>query len=162
PQRLYRRGREEVPDGDQTVPFGRSRLAREGSDVTLIAWSAAVELCQRAADELAGEGVSAGVLDLRSLVPLDVEGLVAEVGRTGSASTASGSSRSTRTIAAASGGWSSASCGAASRSRSAPRRPSPGCTTPTSCPRSGTGARRRSLRRGTGAGCCCTSRPWTT
>src|SRR5205085_7072175 len=65
PQRLYRKGREEVPDTDVTVPFGRARVAREGSDVTLIAWSGAVELCERAADELAAEGCSAGVLDLR-------------------------------------------------------------------------------------------------
>jgi pyruvate dehydrogenase E1 component beta subunit len=85
PQRLYRKGREDVPAGDVTVPFGRARVAREGADVTLIAWSAAVELCERAADELAAEGCSAGVLDLRSLVPLDVETLVAEVTRTGRA-----------------------------------------------------------------------------
>ena len=85
PQRLYRKDREEVPDGDYTVPFGKARLAREGSDVTLIAWSAAVELCLRAADDLTREGISAGVLDLRSLVPLDVECLVAEVSRTGRA-----------------------------------------------------------------------------
>jgi pyruvate dehydrogenase E1 component beta subunit len=85
PQRLYRKGRDEVPAGDVTVPFGRARVAREGGDVTLIAWSAAVELCERAADELAAEGCSAGVLDLRSLVPLDVETLVAEVTRTGRA-----------------------------------------------------------------------------
>ena len=85
PQRLYRRSREEVPAGDVTVPFGRARLARGGSDVTLIAWSAAVELCERAAAELAAEGCSASVLDLRSLVPLDVDTLVAEVTRTGRA-----------------------------------------------------------------------------
>ncbi len=85
PQRLYRKGREEVPDGDYTVPFGRVRLAREGRDVTLVAWSAAVELCLRAADELEGEGLSASVLDLRTLVPLDIDGLVSEVSRTGRA-----------------------------------------------------------------------------
>ena len=85
PQRLYRKGREEVPSTDVTVPLGQARLARPGTDVTLIAWSAAVELCERAADELAGEGCSAGVLDLRTLVPLDVETLVAEVSRTGRA-----------------------------------------------------------------------------
>ena len=85
PQRLYRRGREDVPDTDYTVPFGQVRLARQGNDVTLIAWSAAVEMCQRAAEELEGEGISAGVLDLRTLVPLDVEGLVSEVSRTGRA-----------------------------------------------------------------------------
>ena len=85
PQRLYRRGREEVPDGDYTVPFGKVRLARAGSDVTLIAWSAAVEMCLQAAEDLQREGISAGVLDLRTLVPLDVEGLVTEVSRTGRA-----------------------------------------------------------------------------
>ncbi len=85
PQRLYRKGREEVPDGDYTVPFGRVRLAREGGDVTLVAWSAAVELCLRAADELESEGLSASVLDLRTLVPLDIDGLVTEVSRTGRA-----------------------------------------------------------------------------
>jgi pyruvate dehydrogenase E1 component beta subunit len=83
PQRLYRKGREEVPAGDVTVPFGRARLARQGTDVTLVAWSAAVELCERAADELAHHGCSAAVLDLRTLVPLDVQGLVDAVAKTG-------------------------------------------------------------------------------
>lgn len=85
PQRLYRKGREEVPDSDYTVAFGKARQVREGGDVTLIAWSAAVEMCLQAADELQREGISAGVLDLRTLVPLDVEGLVSEVSRTGRA-----------------------------------------------------------------------------
>jgi pyruvate dehydrogenase E1 component beta subunit len=83
PDRLYRLGRSEVPDGDYTVPFGQARLARQGGDVTLVAWSAAVELCLRAADRLAEEGIAASVLDLRTLVPLDVESLVREVARTG-------------------------------------------------------------------------------
>ncbi|MGH9807929.1 MAG: alpha-ketoacid dehydrogenase subunit beta, partial [Terriglobia bacterium] len=76
PQRLYRKYRSEVPDEDYTVPFGLSRIAREGTDVTLVAWSAAVELCERAADQLARDGISARILDLRTLVPLDVDGLV--------------------------------------------------------------------------------------
>ena len=45
PERLYRKGRAEVPDGDYTVPFGKARIVREGRDVTIIAWSAAVEVC---------------------------------------------------------------------------------------------------------------------
>ena len=85
PQRLYRKGREEVPDGDYTVPFGKARVARAGSDVTMIAWSAAVEMCLQAAEDLQREGISAGVLDLRTLVPLDVDGMVAAVSRTGRA-----------------------------------------------------------------------------
>jgi pyruvate dehydrogenase E1 component beta subunit len=83
PDRLYRTGRAEVPDGDYTVPFGKAALVRKGDDITLVAWSAAVELCRRAAEKLAEVGVSAAVLDLRTLVPLDVETLCVEVARTG-------------------------------------------------------------------------------
>ncbi len=83
PQRLYRKGRAEVPAGDYTVPFGVANVVRPGTDVTLIAWSAAVELCMQAAEQLQLEGISASVLDLRTLVPLDIEGITSEVGRTG-------------------------------------------------------------------------------
>ncbi|HUE68508.1 MAG TPA: alpha-ketoacid dehydrogenase subunit beta [Candidatus Acidoferrum sp.] len=83
PDRLYRAGRAEVPDGAYTVPFGKAALVREGGQVTLVAWSAAVELCLRAADLLAAEGISIAVLDLRTLVPLDVETLCAQVAKTG-------------------------------------------------------------------------------
>jgi len=85
PQRLYRSIKEEVPDGDYTVPFGKARVAREGTDVVLIAWSAAVELCLRASAQLEQEGISATVLDLRSLVPLDVDAIIEAVRRTGKA-----------------------------------------------------------------------------
>ena len=83
PDRLYRRGRTEVPDGPYTVPFGKASMAREGEDVTLVAWSASVDLCVRAAEALAADGISAAVLDLRTLVPLDVETLCTQVARTG-------------------------------------------------------------------------------
>src|SRR5690242_1804533 len=83
PDRLYRAGRVEVPDGAYTVPFGQAALVREGRQVTLVAWSAAVELCLRAADLLAADGISAAVLDLRTLVPLDVEALCSQVAKTG-------------------------------------------------------------------------------
>ncbi|MFZ2032671.1 MAG: alpha-ketoacid dehydrogenase subunit beta [Candidatus Dormiibacterota bacterium] len=83
PARLYGGVRSEVPDGDYTVPFGQCRALRTGSDVTLVAWSAAVELCERAADQLADDGVWATVVDLRTLVPLDVDGLVRAVAHTG-------------------------------------------------------------------------------
>jgi pyruvate dehydrogenase E1 component beta subunit len=85
PMRLYRLGRDSVPDGDYTVPFGKVRMARPGDDLVLIAWSAAVELCLRAADALAAEGIDAAVLDLRSLSPLDVSGLVDAVTPSGKA-----------------------------------------------------------------------------
>ena len=85
PQRLYRSVRGPVPEGDHTVPFGVSRVVREGTDVVLIAWSAAVHLCLAAAEQLASEGVSASVLDLRTIVPLDVAGLVGAVRQSGKA-----------------------------------------------------------------------------
>ena len=85
PDRLYRAARAEVPDGDYTIPFGQAAVVREGKDVTLVAWSAAVELCQRAATALAAEGIEATIVDLRTLVPLDVETLVKAVAATGKA-----------------------------------------------------------------------------
>lgn len=83
PLRGYRLVRDEVESAPFTVPFGTLRVARTGSDLTLIAWSAAVQLAERAADALQQDGISAEVLDLRSLAPLDVDGIVAAVVRTG-------------------------------------------------------------------------------
>lgn len=85
PLKGYRLQRDEVPDERYSLPIGASRIAREGTDVTIIAWSAAVQLAAAAADTLAGQGIDAQVLDLRSLVPLDVEGIVEAVGATGRA-----------------------------------------------------------------------------
>ena len=83
PERLYRKGRAEVPEQEYTVPFGKARLVREGEDLTLIGWSAAVEVCEQSAAKLAEQGIKAEVLDLRTLVPLDVEAMVASVTKTG-------------------------------------------------------------------------------
>jgi pyruvate dehydrogenase E1 component beta subunit len=83
PDRLYRLGRMEVPDGAYTIPFGKAAIVREGKDITLVAWSAAVESCLMAAERLAEEGISATVVDLRTLVPFDVETVVGAVAKTG-------------------------------------------------------------------------------
>ena len=83
PDRLYRLGRTEVPDGNYTVPLGKAAVIRQGDDITLVAWSAAVELCTRAALRLAEEGISATVVDLRTLVPFDVDTVVSAVVKTG-------------------------------------------------------------------------------
>jgi pyruvate dehydrogenase E1 component beta subunit len=85
PLRGYRRVRDDVPDADHTVPFGRARIAREGDDVTLVAWSAAVGVAEEAAELAAAQGIGCTVLDLRTLVPLDVDGLRDAVARTGRA-----------------------------------------------------------------------------
>jgi pyruvate dehydrogenase E1 component beta subunit len=83
PLKGYRLITGEVPDGDYTVPFGKLRVAREGTDVTLIAWSVSVSLAEEAADVLAERGISAHVVDLRTLVPLDIDGLVEAAEKTG-------------------------------------------------------------------------------
>ena len=80
PKLVYRTERGEVPDGEHLVPLGKARLAREGSDLTLVAYGAMVKVCERAADELDG---SIEVLDLRSLKPLDEEALLRSVAKTG-------------------------------------------------------------------------------
>jgi pyruvate dehydrogenase E1 component beta subunit len=85
PLRGYRLVKDEVPDGDETVELGHARVARPGTDVTIIAWSGMVAVAERAAETLAAEGVSAEVIDLRSLVPLDVDTIVASVVKTGRA-----------------------------------------------------------------------------
>lgn len=85
PLKGYRLTRDEVPDERYRVPLGLARVARAGTDVTLIAWSAAVGLAERAAEQLANQNISAEVIDLRSLVPLDVETIVKSVNKTGRA-----------------------------------------------------------------------------
>ena len=72
----------EVPDGDYTVEFGKARVAREGSDVTLIAYGRQVPVLLRIADKLAGDNISAEVIDLRSIRPFDVDTIVASVRKT--------------------------------------------------------------------------------
>jgi len=86
PLKGYRLIKDDVPEGEYLVPLGQARVVRPGDDVTVIAWSAQVEVARKAADVLAIEhGLSAEVLDLRSLVPLDIEAIVSSVERTGRA-----------------------------------------------------------------------------
>ncbi len=86
PLKGYRLIKDDVPEGEHLVPLGHARVVRAGDDVTVIAWSAQVEVARKAAEALAVEhGISAEVLDLRTLVPLDVEAIVSSVERTGRA-----------------------------------------------------------------------------
>jgi pyruvate/2-oxoglutarate/acetoin dehydrogenase E1 component len=82
PKVLYRSPREDVPDGEHIVPLGKARIAREGDDVTLIAYGGMVAVAEQAADELEA---SAEVVDIRTLKPLDEETLLASVAKTGRA-----------------------------------------------------------------------------
>jgi pyruvate dehydrogenase E1 component beta subunit len=84
PLRGYRLIRDEVPDGEHLVPFGVARIVRPGRDVTVVAWSAQVEVCRRAARRAYDEhGIDAEVIDLRTIVPFDAATVAASVTRTG-------------------------------------------------------------------------------
>ena len=80
PKLVYRTARGDVPDGDYVVPLGQARIAREGTDVTLISYGAMVNVCELAADTA---DVSCEVVDIRSLRPLDEAAILASVAKTG-------------------------------------------------------------------------------
>jgi pyruvate dehydrogenase E1 component beta subunit len=82
PKLHYRTIKGEVPEGEYIVPLGTARLAREGSDLTLVAYGSMVPLCEQVADALDGEA-SVEVLDIRSLKPLDEDALLASAAKTG-------------------------------------------------------------------------------
>jgi 2-oxoisovalerate dehydrogenase E1 component beta subunit len=80
---LYRRIKEEMPAGDHVVPIGKARIAREGTDLSIITYAATVWKALEAAEQLAKEdGLSVEVLDLRTLLPMDDEAIVATVKKT--------------------------------------------------------------------------------
>jgi 2-oxoisovalerate dehydrogenase E1 component beta subunit len=80
---LYRRIKGEVPDTDYTTPFGKARVHRAGSDLTIVTWGAMVYTADEAATAVASkDGTSVEVLDLRSIIPWDREAVMASVERT--------------------------------------------------------------------------------
>ncbi|MGG1480662.1 alpha-ketoacid dehydrogenase subunit beta [Bacillus smithii] len=80
--KLYRSFRQEVPEGEYTIPLGKADVKREGKDISIIAYGAMVHEALKAAEELEKEGYSAEVVDLRTVSPLDVETIVASVEKT--------------------------------------------------------------------------------
>ena len=85
PKAVYRLYREEVPDEPEYMPLGKAQVARTGSDVTLISYGAMMRPALEAADDLKEEGVSAEVIDLLTVSPLDSETIVESVKKTGRA-----------------------------------------------------------------------------
>jgi 2-oxoisovalerate dehydrogenase E1 component beta subunit len=79
---LYRRIKDEVPEGDYTVPIGQARLHREGRDLSIITYAAMVHAAQEAADLLAKDGIEVEILDLRTLSPLDRAAIAQTVKKT--------------------------------------------------------------------------------
>ena len=74
--------KEEIPEGEYTIPLGEAKVKREGKDLTIISWSREVNFSLEAAETLAQEGIDVEVLDLRTLVPLDWEAIKASVSKT--------------------------------------------------------------------------------
>jgi len=86
PKALYHALKEEVPDAEETWPIGRARLAREGADLTLIAYGAMLHKCVEVADRIKSEqGAAVEVIDLLSISPMDTEAITASVRKTGRA-----------------------------------------------------------------------------
>jgi 2-oxoisovalerate dehydrogenase E1 component beta subunit len=80
---LYRRIKEEVPDGEVDVPIGRARLARAGKDISIVTYSAMLHVALAAAESAARDGIDVEVLDLRTLLPMDEEAVIATAAKTG-------------------------------------------------------------------------------
>jgi 2-oxoisovalerate dehydrogenase E1 component beta subunit len=83
PKRLYRAFREEVPDSDELLPFGKASVRHQGDDVVLVSYGASMAETLRAHEELTQQGISAEAIDLRSLQPWDRETVLASVARVG-------------------------------------------------------------------------------
>src|SRR5262249_26852008 len=82
---LYRSAKGNVPEGRYTIPIGKARIAREGSDATVVTWGVGVVWAMEAAEKLAVEGHDVEVVDLRTLIPWDVETVIASVRKTSKA-----------------------------------------------------------------------------
>jgi pyruvate dehydrogenase E1 component beta subunit len=82
PKRVYRSLREEVPDDEYLIPLDQARVVTEGSNVTLVAWGAMLQVTLQAAKLMADKGISAEVIDLRTLSPLDSNTIVESVKKT--------------------------------------------------------------------------------
>lgn len=83
PKRLYRASIGDVPEGDYELPIGKAEIVREGSDITLLAWGAQMEIISKAASMADNEGIDCEVVDLRSILPWDIETVVSSVRKTG-------------------------------------------------------------------------------
>lgn len=80
--KLYRSFRGEVPDGEYTVPLGKADVKKEGKDISIITYGAMVHSSLKAAEELEKDGISAEVIDLRTVSPIDIETILESVKKT--------------------------------------------------------------------------------
>ena len=85
PKRLYRMKKEEVPEEIYRVPLSKANVVKDGNDISIIAWGAMVPVALDAAEHVEKEGVSAEVIDLRTIAPFDIETITNSVEKTGRA-----------------------------------------------------------------------------
>ena len=83
PKRLYRASVGEVPEEDYQLPLGKAEVMQTGSDITLLAWGAQLEIVEKAAEKAAEDGISCEIIDLRTILPWDVETVASSVIKTG-------------------------------------------------------------------------------
>ncbi|MCH2055046.1 MAG: alpha-ketoacid dehydrogenase subunit beta [Thalassotalea sp.] len=83
PKRLYRASVGEVPEDDYQLPIGKAEVVTQGNDISLLAWGAQMEIIEKAAEMAANEGISCEIIDLRSILPWDVETVANSVMKTG-------------------------------------------------------------------------------
>ena len=83
PKRLYRASVGEVPEDDYTLPLGQAEIVKTGSDISLLAWGAQVEVIEKAADMAEKDGISCEIIDLRSILPWDRDTVAKSVQKTG-------------------------------------------------------------------------------
>ena len=83
PKRIYRASRGDVPEGEYTVELGKAAIVRPGTQVTVVAWSGMVEIAEKAAALAEKAGISVEVIDLRTLLPFDLDALIASTQKTG-------------------------------------------------------------------------------
>jgi 2-oxoisovalerate dehydrogenase E1 component beta subunit len=83
PKRLYRASVGEVPEEKYSIPLGKAEVVKQGTDITLLAWGAQVEIIEKAAGMAEQEGISCEIIDLRTVLPWDLETVVNSVLKTG-------------------------------------------------------------------------------
>jgi len=83
PTKLYRAGRQEVPEELYEIPLGKAKVVREGEGLTIIAWGAMTPVAERASEIVEKEGIFPEIIDLRSLTPFDREAILESVKKTG-------------------------------------------------------------------------------
>ncbi len=83
PKRFYRAIKEDIPEGEYTIPIGKAKIAREGNDITAITYGPTLHATKEAAELASKQGISTEVIDLRTLSPLDTESILKSARKTG-------------------------------------------------------------------------------